>query len=330
MNIAGLLQELGSDPVPIFAGAGFKTGLFADPDTEVPYVAASRLLERCVQATGCQHFGLLLGASASPSSLGVAGFMLYNAPDVGTALRNLAEYLDLHDQGGIVTLNLQGGATHFGYAILQNGVAAADQIHDIALAMACKIMRGFFGAGWKSTEVLLTRQLPKNAEAYRKYFRAPLHFNSEHNAIVFPTYLLNQPIATADPLLHKHLKKEAKEQHIFRDSNILGEVRTHLRRLLISHACTSAEVAGRLCIHERTLHRKLRKEGTSFQHELDNIRRGVAQQLLTGSRMSLTKIASTLNYADKSAFSRAFKRWTGITPTQWRARTRSGPPIKQA
>lgn len=76
------------------------------PDAEIDYVAGSRLLARCVEATGCEHIGLLLGERSVPSLLGIAGFMLQTAPDVGTALGDLVRHLDLHDRGALVTLSI--------------------------------------------------------------------------------------------------------------------------------------------------------------------------------------------------------------------------------
>ena len=117
MGLPGLLRDLGSDPEPVFAAAGFNTDQFADPDFEIPFVAGSRLLARCVAATGCGHLGLLLGERADPSSLGIAGFMLRTAPDVGSALRALANYLDLHDRGAVVTLASKESEISLSYAI---------------------------------------------------------------------------------------------------------------------------------------------------------------------------------------------------------------------
>ena len=157
MGIPAILQELGHDPEPIFASAGFKPAQFADPDTEISYVAASRLLTHCVAVTGSRHFGLQLGTRAGPSSLGVAGFILQSAPDVGTALRGLVQHLDLHDQGGVPTLHISGDTTHLGYDIFLSGIGGGRAgIYDISIAVGCNIMRSLCGKGWNPIEVLLS------------------------------------------------------------------------------------------------------------------------------------------------------------------------------
>jgi AraC-like DNA-binding protein len=320
MGVAPVLRELGRAPEPIFDSAGLELNQFRDPDTEISYLAASRLLARCVASTGCQHFGLLVGTRAGPSSLGIAGFMLRSAPDVGTALRGLVQHLDLHDQGGIPTLLIQGVTALLGYAIIQPEAEAADQIYDLAIAVACNIMRSLCGESWNPAEVLLSRRPPLELPPYRRFFRAPLRFNAERSAVVFPSRWLDHQIASADPLLHQHLEKEAAELHMQHNADMLGNLHRLLRRLLMEQKCSIGHVARQLCVHERTLHRRLSEKGTSFSRELDKVRCATARQLLVESAMPINRIATTLQYADVSAFSRAFKRWTGFTPAQWRAR----------
>ena len=110
-QIPSLLRTFGIDPVPIFNDTGFTLEQFKDPDLQISYLKASRLLSRCVTPSGCKHFGLLLGQSTSPSLLGMPGFLIHSAPDVAHALNDLLNNLDLHDTGGSLTLNTSNGVT---------------------------------------------------------------------------------------------------------------------------------------------------------------------------------------------------------------------------
>jgi AraC-like DNA-binding protein len=96
-------------------------------------------------------------------------------------------------------------------------------------------------------------------------------------------------------------------------------VRRLLRKSLAERKFTAPDIARNLHMHERTLHRRLQDEGTSYRIELKNIRFEMARHLLTESDMPLSTIAKALGYADTSAFVRSFKRWTGYTPIQWRS-----------
>ena len=327
MGIPAVLQELGHEPGPVFESAGLKPVRFTDPDFEIPYIDASRLLASCVAVTGCRHFGLLVGTHAGPSSLGVAGFMLRSAADVGSALRSLVQNLDLQDQGGVATLHVSGGSTQLGYAIILSGVEASDQIYELSIAIACNIMRGLCGKDWNPAEVLLSTRQPSNLVPYRCFFRAPIRFNAEQSAAVFPTRWLDHQIPSADDLLYRHLEKEATELHHLRnpDTDITGSLRRLLRKSLVSRRCTVTDLARQLHLHERTLNRRLQEEDTSFRRELDAIRYEMARHYLDESDMPVAKVARALNYADVSTFSRAFKRWTGTTPAEWRSRNAASP-----
>jgi len=246
MGVPAMLLELGREPEPIFDSAGLKLALFADADNKISYAAASRLLAHSVAATGCRHFGLLVGQRAGPSSLGVAGFMLRSAPDIGTALRGLVQHLDLHDQGGVPMLIIKGDLTLLGYAIQQSAVEASDQIYDLSITIACNIMRSLRGEGWNPTEVILSRRRPQDLAPYRRVFRAPIRFNAEQSAVVFPTCLLDYQIPSADPLLHRHLEKEATELHSLQKANIVPNLRGLLCQVAAGaqmHGCRCRQTA---------------------------------------------------------------------------------------
>lgn len=319
MNMPAVIRELGCDPGPLFRSAGFDVAQFDDPDLRIPYLAASVLLARCTEATQCEHFGLRVGQRAGPSTLGVAGFMLSSAPDVRTALQGLVRHLDLHDDGGVPFFEATGDVCLLGYAIHQHGAAATGQIYDISVAIACNILRALCGRHWRASEVLLAHRPPRDPLPYLRFFDAPLRFDAEQSAIVFPARWLEHRPASADPLLHRHLEAEASALHAQRDAGVVRDLRRLLRKLLSTRKTSITVVARQLGMHERTLNRRLRAEGTTFQREYEEVRYTAALQMLADSGMTLARIAAALDYADASAFNRAFKRWAGVTPAQWRA-----------
>ncbi len=320
VSIPATLRSLGCEPGPVLSSSGFNQAHFEDPDIRISYVSVSKLLARCEAATGCEHFGLLVGERSIPSHLGIAGYLVGSAPDVGAALRSLVKYLDLHDQGGVPALATSGNRTLLGYAINLPGVEAAEQIYDLAITIACKIMRTLCGTNWKANEVLLARRPPRDVTPYKRFFRTPLRFNADESAIAFPTRWLSHQPPTADPLLQHHLIMQADELHVKQHNDLVGNLHSLLRQCLMSRQCSAANIASQLGMHERTLNRRLQKEGTSFRQELERVRYTVGQQLLSGTTATLAEIATSLGYADASAFSRAFRQWSGITPAQWRAR----------
>ena len=330
MGLAQLVRDLGHDPEAAFAREDLAPEDFADPDAEFSFLRAGRLLAHCVSETGCAHLGLMLGQRIPPSSLGIPGYLLHTARDVRTALTDLVRYFDLHDRGAMLILESGSETTRLGYAIYLPDVAAAEQIYDLSIAVECNIMRSLCGPDWCPGEVRLARSVPGDPGPYRTFFRAPIGFDADLSAIVFPSRWLDHPVPGADPMLHRHLEKEAEKLHAEHPTDLSGQVRSVIRRSLAMRRASAPHVARQLGFHERTLNRRLREAGTNFQEQLGAVRYEVARELLAHTSLPLSRIATALSYGDASAFIRAFKRWSGSPPSDWRrrqgSRSRTAPP----
>lgn len=320
MELPQVIRDLGHDPRSALAGQGLSADDFRDPDAEISFVRAGKLLARCVSETGCSHLGLLVGERTLPSALGMPGYLLHTAFDVRAALLDLVRHISLHDSGGVVTLDTTKGMTRFGYAIYLIDVEAADQIYDLSMAIACNIMRSLCGADWRPSEVRLARSVPRDVMPYTRFFQAPIHFDADHSAVVFPSRWLDHRVASSNPELHRHLEKEAQRLQAGQATDLAGQLRGLLRGSLALGKIDAAHIARQLGLHERTLNRRLRQSGTNFRRELQAVRYTVAQELLANTRLPLSRIAAALNYSDTSAFVRAFKQWSGMPPTAWRRR----------
>ncbi len=119
-------------------------------------------------------------------------------------------------------------------------------------------------------------------------------------------------------MLLRHLEKEANELHTHEQKSFVGGVRGLLRKSLKTQQHSITDIASQFGMHERTLSRRLLEEGTTFRNELKDIRYEVARQLLADTTIPLSQAATALGYADPTAFSRAFKQWSGNSPAEWR------------
>jgi AraC-like DNA-binding protein len=315
-----VLRSLGADPAKVVAEAGFDLEVFEDPDNLISYAARGRLLSRCVARTGCKHFGLLLGQQGRLSSFGLVGFLVQHSPDVGTALGSLVRYLHLHVRGAVPSLTVHGKSAVLGYDIYEPQVEATDQIGDGAVAVMLNIMRTLCGPDWKPTEALFAHRKPEDAGPFRRFFRAPLRFNAEQNALVFPAAWLAHSLSGADPELHRMLQKQIDALEVRHREDFPEQVRSVLRSALLTGHAKADQVATLFSMHSRTLSRRLSAFGTNFQELVDEGRFEIARQMLEDSAMEVSQIAASLDYADASAFTRAFRRWSGTTPALWRAK----------
>jgi AraC-like DNA-binding protein len=316
--LPSILRNLGVDPAEIVAEAGFDLTQFDDPDNRITYAARSHLIAHCAARTGCQHLGLLVGQQIDLQSLGLVGLLVKYSPDVGTALRNLVHFFHLHVRGAVTDLETDGDLAILRYEIYQTSAEAIAQITDGAVASMFNILRSLCGPGWKAIEVRLAHRKPNDVRPFRGFFRAPVVFDAEQNAVVFTADWLNHRLPETDPELHRLLLKEIDAIEARHGDNFPGQVRSVLRTALVTDRARSDQVAALFSMHSRTLSRRLNEFGTSFQALLDEGRFEIARQMLEESKMEVSQIAMTLDYADASAFTRAFRRWSGTTPAQWR------------
>jgi AraC-like DNA-binding protein len=317
--IPHLLQEMGVDPADVASQVGIDLSHFDDPENTIPFAVAGPLLQECVVRTACPHFGLLVGARARTASLGVLGLLMQHSPAVGTALRNLVLYLQVQDRGAIPTLTIHDELALLGYAVFQRGVVATEQIHDLAIAVGCNILRDLCGGNLRLREVLLRRAQPADLEPYRRFFRAPLRFNSDQTALVFPATWLERPVCAANTQLYRILETEVEALMEQLHVDFASRARRVLHGLVITGSCSVEQAAFLFGMHRRTLNRRLAAQGTSFKDLLQDVRFEIAQQLLRDTHISVVAISEALGYTAAGAFTRAFRRWSGQAPADWRA-----------
>jgi AraC-like DNA-binding protein len=319
LPVPALLNEMGADADELLASVGIEPLLLSDADNLTTFATAGRLLRECVARTGCDHFGLLVGQRGGPAALGLVGLLVLNSADVGKALRNLVSHFGIRDRGAVPTLKVEGRMATLGYVIYEPGVQSIDQIADVAIAIGCNILRSLCGPAWVPSEVLLAHRRPSDVRPYRRFFGAPVRFDAGHNALVFPSKCLAQPLPATDPSLHQMLQEEVRYLDAIHGMSLAAKLRRTLRAAITGGACTVLEVAKLYNLSRRTLSRRLRAEGTTFEAVLAEVRYEVACQLLGHTDMVVRDVAETLDYADAAAFTRAFRRWSGTTPARWRA-----------
>ena len=324
MGIPAVLTSLGADPAKVLAEAGLAPTLFEDPDNLISHAARSYLIGLCVARTGCSHFGLLLGQRGGLSSIGMVGYLAQHSPNAGTALRNIVRFFHLHARGSMPTLYVDGDFALLGYSMKSSGVEAADQIMDAAIAVAFNVMRQLCGPDWKPVEVLFAHRKPQDTGPFRRFFQAPLRFDAEQSALVFSADWLDHPVAAADPELRRVLQKQIDALAARYHGDFPEQVRGVLRTALLTGQGKADQIAALFSMHPRTLHRRLMACGTSFQKLVDESRFEIARQLLETTDLDVSQIATALHYADASAFTRAFRRWSGTTPALWRAQRKPG------
>ena len=200
--------------------------------------------------------------------------------------------------------------------------------------MTVNILRTLCGSDWRPEEVLLPRAAPADQALYRHHFRALVRFNQESATSSF------QPAiwicASPAPILSAgHAEERIQRLKSAQGPEFSDDIRRLLRTRLTSNHCSADDIAHLLTMHRRTLARRLKGSGMGYRAITNEIRFEIASQLLEDTTVPLGEIAAALGYSEASAFTRAFRRWSGQTPTAWWSDGRSsdrrtGPGYQEA
>ncbi|MFW1801844.1 helix-turn-helix domain-containing protein [Acinetobacter nematophilus] len=161
---------------------------------------------------------------------------------------------------------------------------------------------------------------PKNIEKYLEYFNCPVTFNAKHTKITLPTSLLKIKLKNSDPTLLEMLSKHANTllKKIPKQDSLREMVNLSIIKALESNDVKINTVADFLNTSPRLLQSDLKKNGLSFRNSLNTIRQNLAKKYLCNYNLMIVDIAFLLGYKDQTSFNRAFKNWTGVSPSKWR------------
>jgi AraC-like DNA-binding protein len=322
LGVAPLLRERGIEPAGVLEGLGLDATTLDHADNRIRYRSAALLIQRCAELTACPHFGLLVGQRDDVLTLGTLGELMLKSPTVGSALRCLLLHLHLQTRGGVPTHTREGPIATLGYAIYLRDVAGTAQAYDLVMAFEFNILKALCGPRWRPQEVSFPHVAPKDLRPYRQYFRAPLRFDADRSEIRFDAAWLEQALPGHEVATHRTLQHDLARQLMMAPEDCAEQVRRALRTMILSGRGSEAQVCELMALPERSLRRALALQGTSFRVIVDEVRFEVARQLLADTDMSTNEIADALDYADASAFTRAFRRWTATPPAAWRKRLR--------
>jgi AraC-like DNA-binding protein len=199
---------------------------------------------------------------------------------------------------------------------------------EMFIALVVRYMREITGRDVTPIRVAFAHTKPRDTSELDAFFRAPIAWDNGENRVELPASLLDEPIVSRDPMLFSVLEEQAEKLAASRDTmgpkkkDELEPVREKIRAALADGNPDLANIARALGTSARTLQRRLGDEGTTFQAVVDGVREELARRYMMEERFTLGDVAYLLGFSEISAFTRAFKRWTGMTPSRWRDRSK--------
>ena len=317
--LAAAMAEFGVDPARLCLGLGFTLDDLSNPACRVSFRQGSALIRRALQAAPNKGLGLLIGEREPIASIGLVGYAMMTSPTLGAAVGL-----------GMSQQKFTGSMLEFDMRLDQRHIAitASNRFHepDIqmllveeAFASFLQIARGLAGNSFLPLRIDLNYPAPEYAAEYERVFQCPVRFGQAVNAFIADSAWAERPLLTYDPLSHRQalefmeigFSREREKVDLF--ESVERAVRHNLRDLP-----TFSDIARKLCLSERTLRRRLADNGVSYQVLLDNVRKNRALEMLANPRLSIEQVAFEVGFCDSHNFRRAFKRWTGSTPSEMR------------
>lgn len=319
------VQRLGAES-PVATGALQAAGLpAAGPDATVERITArefAAFIEQAARLAGDDVLGLGLGLDYDIRGTGLPAYLALAAATLREAMQNTAQFAILADTAADYALREAGNAASFRVETLSAPLRASRHATEFKVGFILAAGRRWVGPGFRPLEVRFAHARVSSRRAVERRLGCEARFGAEATEFVLPPEQLALPVRLADPYLLALLRRQAEAALAARHAapgRLRGEVEHLVLRRLSKGAPTIGDVAAALGLGERTLARRLAAEGAPFRRLVEDLRHDMARSYLADPNLSLAQIAYLLGYAEQSAFSNAFRRWTGRSPRRFRA-----------
>lgn len=308
LNVPQLLKE-----------AEIKPSLLSQPDGWLHYDNHARLLEIAAKMLNDPLYGVKLATRIPPSEFGAIAYVGLASTNLGEALQNLARYFHVHSEAWLIEMLEVEQVAKLSFTPILPRFAQYHKATETGLSLLLNAYHHFLGQRLVPVEIDFTHapEEGKSQDEWGDAFGCPVRFRQNRVQMTLSRAALELPITTADSrllgILKEHCVNILKRSTTATDS-IVDRVRSAIIGRLTKGKCTAQWVGKELGLPERTLHRKLAEANTSYKEIIDDLRRTLAQKYLQEENLSLKQTAFLLGYSDPSAFSAAYRRWTGSTP----------------
>jgi AraC-like DNA-binding protein len=324
IDFLGFLGRRGLAADSVCSAARIDPGWLDEPDARVPAAAMERLWAVAEQLTGDPDLGLHSAESYNPGALSIVGYVILSCRTAGQALERLACYAPLLNEGLQVTLDHAQGRTTCSFG-------AADGLDSFLLRTPRQAVETLAAGIVTTLGRLATRALmplavdfrhaaPPATAVHTRLLGPVVRFGQPANAVVYDSVSLETGMLSADPALLEVFEGDARRRLDQLGSR--GAVSARVQRIVFGRlkgeVPSLAAVASELAMSERSVQRSLSEEATSYRDIVDAVRKDLALTHLARPGASATDVAFLLGFSEPSAFTRAFRRWTGASPSQFR------------
>jgi AraC-like DNA-binding protein len=320
--VLAALRVRGVDEAPVFRAARISVRALEDPDARFPYRAVVHLWEAAAEASGDPFFGIHLAGSADRGTFDVLEYLGSASKTLGEAYARVARYARLLYDRTNVRLIIEPRQAR----LIRRTVPPAVQYTEYIIAYMLARGRQWTGRMWCPERLRFQHDSPPGRSRRLPLFRCSVEFGAIDTEVRLAPKLMRLPLEHADSRLLDILLRYADGQlAALPDAGDLAAKAAHsIARQVASRRPSLASTATLLRTTPRTLQRRLAEKGLSYAVVFEEVIRSLALKYIVHAGLSIDEIAYLLHFSDGTAFYRAFKRWTGESPLQYRRRTLSG------
>jgi AraC-like DNA-binding protein len=313
INLAEICEVMGLGP-----------DILESPEAKISIEQYNDIWKQVALRAEDQNFGLHLG-EASQGFLGgdILFTVMMNCPTVGLAIEKLALYHDLTTNVVQLCLNQQGDRAYLSWNPIYPDIALDRHHSEAVLSGLAFRLCGLTEGEMQFVQVRFSHARPQDTTEHQRIFRCPVVFGQPDNALVLERAYLSRPIFLANPAFLERLEQFAQERldRLYASDTWANKVLRLIGEVLWRGEKPTLEtVAYELAISRRHLQNKLKKEGTTYRALLDQLRKEIALKYLKKPDVMIYDVAFLLGFSEQSAFNRAFKRWMGASPKEYRDR----------
>jgi AraC-like DNA-binding protein len=307
----------GLDPIALMKRAGIQRRFLDDPDLILPVRNVAELLEAAAMASGMEDFGLRLGEKRGLPDFGPVILMLREETTVRDALRTLVALLHLHTNAYYPQFD-ESAEPILSIDLMVGGPAYYRQAIEATVASLTQILRWLLGEGWVPASIHFVHARPAGRARHDRFFRCPVEFQQEFNAIALHARDLGRKLPASSPVLKRQVERFIRTVNVASNDAYVHQVTQIVAMALPRGEGRADTIARYLGTDRRTLHRRLARVGANFSGVLNDVRKNLTIQHLLGSNRSLADIAELTGFSSLSAFTHWFRDSFGNAPSVWR------------
>jgi AraC-like DNA-binding protein len=317
-SLPGVLRDHGVDPSHVLQSTGLPADTFDASGRQISYPQLEQLFGACARAAACDHVGLLIGRGVRLDDFGMAAGSARLAPTLGAGLGSFVAFCNLHDTAATARLDVHEGRVRFACAITDHGLVDTRHFDYLSVAITCAVLQELCGPDWKPVAVRLASPEPSDRAVFASLLGGALEFDASCSEVEFDAQWLERPLPPLEPATRAAIATTLHQARAALLADLPTALRRILRKRLLLGDFSMDDVAAQLSMHRRTLDRRLQRCATTYGELLEAVRDDIARQLLRDTHFSIQRVAEAVRFSSAANFATAFRRRTGMTPTEYR------------